>query len=83
MSHFRDRHHEPRTRRGMQVLANRIRDIYALNGLRFRQDGELVNCVLRSRSRVLYIPPDESLGEHWAERFRVSRMVRNIWESRS
>jgi hypothetical protein len=67
----------------MQILANRIREVYAANGLRFRQDGELVNCVLRSRSRVLYIAPHESLGEHWAERFQVSRMISSLWESRS
>jgi hypothetical protein len=76
-----DRHHAPRTRQGLRILANRIRDVYSANGIGFRRDGELVNCVLRSRSRTLDTP--EGLGEQWAERHSVAKMVRALYESDS
>jgi hypothetical protein len=82
MSRFRDRHHEPRTARGREIVANRLREIYTINEVRWLRDGELVNCVMRSRSTACDGLPD-ALGERWAERFRISHLIRNLRESRS
>jgi len=74
---FRDRHHKPRTYHGMRILVRRINESFDLNEC-YTEAG-LVTCILRTRYEFEVLP----LGELWAERERVTGMVRALTESES